>query len=62
MKCVTCGQHFFKSQYDNGKQCFDCQDVILEDDDVNLEVNTLLNPSGKVRACIQDDNDEGFGF
>ena len=61
MKCITCGEHFFKSEYDNGKQCFNCQDVILDEDE-GIEVNILLNPSGKVKACIEDDNDDSFGF
>lgn len=61
MKCITCGEHFFKSEYDNGKQCFNCQDVILDEDE-GIEVNILLNPSGKVKAYIEDDNDDSFGF
>ena len=63
MICMSCGQHFFKSQFDDGKNCFNCMDVILEDEDFDLEVNTLLNPSGKVKARITEDyEDDSFGF
>jgi hypothetical protein len=72
MKCISCGQHFFKSAYSDNKHCFFCESVILDaEDDIDLEVQALINPSGKVKAKIEEDDysydysdndDEGFGL
>ena len=58
MTCVTCGRHFFKSAYDNGNQCFDCQDVLYCDEDADLEISNLLNPSGRVKAMLDSDRED----
>lgn len=63
MICVQCGNYFKRDKFNNSNTCEDCLDVFVEDDpDAELEIKTLLNPNGKVRASIFDDQDEGFGL
>ena len=66
MICKSCGEHFFKDVYTRNQQCFNCLDIILDEDsdsDADTEIGLLLNPSGKVKACITDyEDDDSHGF
>lgn len=57
MICTACGSHFFKDQYTDGKYCFNCSDVIL-DEDISDDVFEVMNPTGKTRAYIEDADDQ----
>ena len=59
MKCNICNQHFFPSAYSNNMQCYSCQDVIIEDD-IETELSSLLNPTGKVQAKFDEDRDNCY--
>jgi len=63
MICVACGDYFKQDAYNKTNMCCNCLDTIVEDDpDAELEIRTLLNPNGRVRASIFDDEDEGYGL
>ncbi len=62
--CVTCGSHYFKSPYNESLQCDNCTDVLddsdmlyLDDPDAAIEIDHVVNPSGRVKAHIYDEND-----
>jgi len=57
MICLSCGCYFKKTSYNKGSYCEDCSDAspIDLDSEAELEVNLLVNPSGKVQAFIPDD-------
>lgn len=46
--------------------CEDCdglvEDLSYLEDDKELEMNILVNPSGRTKARIEEDRDESFGF
>ena len=54
MICTSCGSHFFKDQYTSKGQCFNCSDVLLDDDDISDDVFEVMNPTGKTKAYIED--------
>ena len=58
MICVSCGSHFFKDQYTDGKYCFNCSDVLLDDEDISDDVFEVMNPTGKTKAYIEDADDQ----
>jgi len=53
MICVTCNEYYRKSVYDTTEYCDNCE-VQLEpvqfDDEDQVEVNYLINPSGVTKA------------
>lgn len=63
MICVVCGDYFKQDRFNSSNTCMNCLDTIIEDDpDAELEIKSLLNPNGRVRASIFDSEDEGFGL
>ena len=56
--CITCGGYYKLSQYNPTDECDDCTSAILVpylDEDDALEVESLLNPSGKIPARFNED-------
>ena len=66
MHCISCQQYFKPSMFTNSNMCEDCdglvEDLSYLEDDKELEMNILVNPSGRTRAHIEEDRDESFGF
>ena len=64
--CVSCGDYFRTNAWHNNK--LECQNCVFTlpsmeiDDDVDVEVNHLLNPTGKTQAVFYDDRDDSFGL
>jgi len=57
MKCLTCGDYFRTSQWNNSKECENCTDnqkVQEYDSEDQVEVDILMNPSGVTRAVFYD--------
>ena len=57
--CACCGSYYKKSSFLHGEFCSDCDGIVdnydILDEEVNLEINNLLNPSGKIRPVIYED-------
>ena len=70
MLCLSCGCYFKKSAYNKTSYCEYCSDAspVELDSEAEVEVNLLVNPTGRVQAFIQEDkhylfsDDEGFGY
>lgn len=69
MICYSCGAYFKQPKHEYVKRncCVSCTDSELHlpaiEDDVELELGLMVNPSGKVRAMIYDDRtDEDFSI
>jgi hypothetical protein len=64
MKCVICNQYFKQSVFNQGYECDDCSNVLLNEVDSESEVDfeILKNPSGKTAAQIHYDWDDSHGF
>jgi hypothetical protein len=62
--CVTCGEYFrLNPWHQNHLECFGCSDSgkpNYQDEDLELEKSTLLNPTGKTRAVFYDDDSYGL--
>lgn len=57
MKCATCGDYFRVDQWECNTECDKCLDAQsqpLYDPDDQVDVDTLLNPSGVTRAVFYD--------
>lgn len=54
--CVVCKSHYFLTIYNNSKQCDDCQEFLEEKEEEKdqVDVNILLNPSGKTKPKFYD--------
>ena len=55
--CRSCQSYYKKNQWNQGDECSDCAytaDVPLFDEEDSLEVEHLLNPSGKVPARFNE--------
>ena len=58
-RCVSCGNHYRQTKFNNTNKCEDCLDVdSVYDADYDLEVETLVNPSGKTKPVFYDDTDD----
>ncbi len=58
MKCYSCGTYFKHHAFNRTNECDDCLDsLVSEDSDANLEINILVNKSGKTQAIIEDERD-----
>lgn len=59
MRCLTCGEFFKPSPFNNGPECDDCTDVLSAlQSDIELEVELLTNKSGRTRAVFYEDREE----
>ena len=52
INCIKCNSKFSPARGDYSKTCHYCKD---EDDNFDDELNTLLNPSGKTQAEIEQE-------
>lgn len=61
MKCVTCGSYFKQHSFNRSLECDDCVAVSYDFDDLDsemqVEVNLLVNPTGKKQPVIYEDRD-----
>ena len=57
MKCISCDQYFKRSAFNLGFECENCQFVIAQeiDSEMQVEVELLRHPSGKTPAVFYDD-------
>lgn len=56
--CIICGTYFKKTIFNNTSMCDECVTPLPEEDsEMELEVELLRNPSGKVKPVMYDDND-----
>ena len=49
-KCKTCNEYYKKSRYNNSNECEDCcysSDTDFIDEEYEIEMDILLNPSGR---------------
>lgn len=56
MQCIFCNSYFKQSKFNNTNVCEDCNgnESSVLDEDVELELQMLKNPSGKVQAKIDE--------
>lgn len=69
MICYSCGAYFKPNKDDYPKKycCASCTDAEVTlpelEEDVEIELGIMVNPSGRVRAMIYDDRtDEDFSI
>jgi len=69
MICYSCGAYFKPNKDDYPKKycCSSCTDAEVSlpelEEDVEIELGLMVNPSGRVRAMIYDDRtDEDFSI
>lgn len=69
MICYSCGAYFKpnKDDYPKKHYCASCTDAEVAlpelEEDVEIELGIMVNPSGRVRAMIYDDRtDEDFSI
>lgn len=56
LKCYSCGTKFKQSEYNTSGKCNDCyDDDFLYLDDDKIDVDLLVNPTGKTKAVFYDD-------
>lgn len=62
MKCVICGNYFKQTAFNQTNECDECVDIVLPEIDAETEVDVelMLNPSGKTRAVFYEDRDAGL--
>lgn len=66
--CISCNSYYRLDQFHNDPyNCQDCTAVILDDEDIYdestlIDINSLINPSAKVKPIYneQDLNDREF--
>ncbi|MCZ2397803.1 MAG: hypothetical protein LC100_14815 [Chitinophagales bacterium] len=59
-QCVTCGNYYRRSPYNATNECDSCVDQVIGtfsdfDDEDRLEVETLLNPTGRKLPNLYSD-------
>lgn len=57
--CKTCGEYYRTNQFNKTEECEYCVDQIgtytdFDDEDM-LEVQSIMNPSGKIKARFLDE-------
>jgi hypothetical protein len=58
--CISCGTYYRLSPYNSSNECDGCYELAPSgayDPDYNVDVDQIINPSGKTKAYIYDDND-----
>jgi hypothetical protein len=58
--CISCGTYYRLSPYNSSNECDGCYELapsVTYDAEYNADVEQIVNPSGKTRAYIYDDND-----
>jgi hypothetical protein len=56
--CLTCGSYYKLSPYNDSNECDSCVDQLgapMFDDEDSVEVDHLLNPSGRTLAKFSDE-------
>lgn len=54
--CVSCGSYYRLNAYHTDLyDCQDCVGVLLESSE-DLDINTIVNPSGKVQAVFNEED------
>lgn len=57
--CVTCGSRYYLSPYNNTNKCDSCIDLDCTfDSEDQVDIDHLVNPSGKTKAKIYDAYDD----
>jgi glutaredoxin len=68
MRCLSCSSYFRHTAYNQSsfcEYCLDAEDLIKKEkeSDVDLEIELLVNPSGRRQAVIYEDrNDATDGY
>lgn len=66
MHCLSCNQYFKPSMFASSNICEDCDGLVDDlsylEDDREVELGILCNPSGRTKAMIEEDRDEGFWY
>lgn len=61
-RCTVCNSRYQQTQYNKTDKCESCLVYDYSEED-QLEINNLVNPSGKTQAVFYDDlNDDSHGF
>ncbi len=58
--CITCGAYYRLSPYNSSSECDSCYEIspsVAYDDVYSADVEQIVNPTGKTKAYIYDDND-----
>jgi hypothetical protein len=63
MKCLSCGSYFKPSKFSGSVVfCEHCdaadQNYDILDEELNVELGVLFNPTGKTQACISEDRED----
>lgn len=60
--CVCCGEYYKRTSFVGREFCPDCDGITdnydILDEEINLEISSLLSPSGRVKPKIYDDHDD----
>lgn len=58
-QCISCNSYFRKNQFNSSEECESCIDTLpsasLFEGEDEVEVQHLLNPSGRTAAVFPDD-------
>ncbi len=67
--CTLCGTHYKATAFNQSNRCLSCidDDTTFYDEETKLDVDRLVNPSGKIAPVFDSDttsydDDNGFGF
>jgi len=57
-QCITCGSYYRRSPYNQTNECDGCVDQVLDtsfDEEDQVELSHLMNPTGKTAAKFSDE-------
>lgn len=58
-RCYSCGTKYKESEYNTSGKCDECYDVDwLYIDDAQVELDLLVNPSGRTKPVFYDEEPE----
>lgn len=58
-RCFSCGAKFRQTEYNTSGKCDECFDAdTYYIDDAQVELDLLVNPSGRTKAVFYDDEPE----
>ena len=60
MKCIICNTYFKQHAFNRTNECDDCTDMLFPviDQETEIDVELMKNPSGKTRPVFYEDRDD----
>lgn len=58
-RCISCGTRYQLTKYNQTSKCEDCidADLYFDNKDYDVDVELLVNPTGKTKPVFYDDRD-----